>query len=180
MDLLGLHHGSWRYLSGLSNWKATRVFRKHASNANRDLSCLIFPIKKKFALYSHSKSNKVICVLIKEHFDITDERILTQNWSRASPCKVMFRDTFWRFLLDICQNLSVCITRCARALDGARTHKGAHIVFEFSEVQTQSLYEECVTLHNNPFHFFYMIKITHFSLFWIFVEMKNWSKIVPT
>ena len=110
--------------------------------------------KKKFALYSHSKSNKVICVLIKEHFDITDERILTQNWSRASPCKVMFRDTFWWFLLDNCQNLAVCITRCARALDGARTHKGAHIVFEFSKAQTQSLYEECVTLHNNPFHFF--------------------------
>ena len=131
---------------------------------------------KKFVLYLHSKSNKVIYVLIKEHFDVTDERILTQNWSRASPCKVMFRDTFSWFLLDNCQNLAVCITRCARALDGARTHNGAHTVFEFSEVQTQSLYEECVTLHNNPFHFFfYMIKITHFSRFWISVEMKNWS-----
>ena len=56
-------------------------------------------------------------------------------------------------------------TRCARALDGARTHNGTHTVFEFSEVKTQSLNEECVTLHNNPFDFFYMIKITHFSRF---------------
>ena len=175
MDLLGLHHGSWRYLSGLSNWKATRVFRKHASNANRDLSFLIFPIKK-FVLYLHSKSNKVIYVLIKEHFDITDERILTQNWSRASPCKVMFRDTFWWFLLDNCQNLAVCIIRCARALDGARTHNGAHTVFEFSEVQTQSLYEECVTLHNNPFHFFFLHDKNH--SFFSFLDFRRNEKLI--
>ena len=169
-----MHTWSWRHISSVPNRKVATMFRKHASNANRDLSCLIFPIKK-FALYSHSKSNKVICVLIKEHFDIIDERILTQNWSRASPCKVMFRDTFWWFLLDNCQNLAVCITRCARALDGARTHNGAHTVFEFSEVQTQSLYEECVTLHNNPFHFFYMIKITHiFS----FLDFRRIEKLI--
>ena len=45
-------------------------------------------------VYLHSKSDKLIYVLIKEHFDITDERILAQNCLQVSPYKVMFRYTF--------------------------------------------------------------------------------------
>ena len=49
---------SWWSLSCLPYWNPTRVFRKHAPNANRHLRFPFFQIKQ-FALWWRSKSNRV-------------------------------------------------------------------------------------------------------------------------
>ena len=66
-------HWSWWCFSGLSHRYPTTVFRKHASNENRYLRWLIFPIKKLSCIDTNRKphysfSNIVKQNIIKQHF----------------------------------------------------------------------------------------------------------------